>query len=203
MHVRKEALLSAQIEGAQCAFDDTLDPSNEKLLGKDAADVAVYVRATEYAVARMKELPLRMRLLREAHEVLLSGMRGSGRQSGSMRASQNWIDAAGCALPEAAYVPPNVDDVKDALSDLEVFINEEHGTDPMVKAAFVRYQFETIRSFLDGNDRLGRPLITLFPLNDGALSGAVFCPPYEFKETLNSFCPPPRQAPGTGRRRAE
>lgn len=187
MYVRKEALLSAQIEGTQCTFDDILDPSNEHLFERDVADVVAYVRATEYAVRRMDELPLCMRLLREAHEVLLSGTRGEDKHPGSIRSSQNWIGPAGCTLREAAYVPPNVDDMATALTDLEHFINEEDGVDPIVKAALVHYQFETIHPFLDGNGRLGRLLITLSLLNDGALSNAVFYPSYQLKLNRSQY----------------
>lgn len=187
MYVRKEALLSAQIEGTQCTFDDILDPSNGHLFERDVADVVAYVRATEYAVRRMDELPLCMRLLREVHEVLLSGTRGEDKHPGSVRSSQNWIGPAGCTLREAAYVPPNVDDMSTALSDLEHFINEENGVDPIVKAALVHYQFETIHPFLDGNGRVGRLLITLSLLNDGALSNAVFYPSYQLKLNRSQY----------------
>lgn len=187
MYVRKEALLSAQIEGTQCTFDDILDPSNEDLLEKDVADVVAYVRASEYAVKRMRELPLCMRLLREVHAVLLSGTRGNDKHPGSIRTSQNWIGPAGCTLREAAYVPPNVEDMAVALSDLEFFINEKHDIDPIVKAALVHYQFETIHPFLDGNGRLGRLLITLSLLNDGALSNAVFYPSYQLKLNRSAY----------------
>lgn len=181
MYVRKEALLSAQIEGTQCTFDDILDPSNVGLTRKDVSDVVAYVKATEYAVKRMQTLPLCMRLLKETHEVLLEGTRGQEKNPGQMRVSQNWIGPAGCTLRDASFVPPNVDDMADALSEMEAFVNNEHGIDPIVKAALVHYQFETIHPFLDGNGRIGRLLITLSLMNDGVLSGAVFYPSYQLK----------------------
>lgn len=181
MYVRKEALLSAQIEGTQCTFDDILDPSNVGLARKDVSDVVAYVKATEYAVKRMQTLPLCTRILKETHEVLLEGTRGQEKNPGQMRTSQNWIGPAGRTLRDALFVPPNVDDMTEALSEMEMFVNNEHGIDPIVKAALVHYQFETIHPFLDGNGRIGRLLITLSLMNDGILSGAIFYPSYQLK----------------------
>lgn len=181
MYVRKEALLSAQIEGTQCTFDDILNPDNTDLVQRDVADVINYIAATEYAVQRMAELPLCMRLLREVHSILLAGTRGSDKQPGEVRSTQNWIGPGSVTLKNATYVPPNVDDMNDALRDLEKFINEADDVDPIVKASLVHYQFETIHPFLDGNGRLGRLLITLSLMNDHALSAAVFYPSYQLK----------------------
>lgn len=181
MYVRKEALLSAQIEGTQCTFDDILNPENADLVQRDIADVINYIKATEYAVNRMNELPLCMRLLREVHSILLSGVRGSDKQPGEVRSTQNWIGPGDATLKSATYIPPNVDDMNEALRDLERFINEVGDVDPIVKASLVHYQFETIHPFLDGNGRLGRLLITLSLMNDHALSAAVFYPSYQLK----------------------
>ena len=181
MYVRKEALLSAQIEGTQCTFDDILNPENTDAIERNVSDVVSYVKAIEYAVDRMKELPLCMRLLREVHSILLSGSRGFDKNPGELRSSQNWIGPTGSALNEAAYIPPNIEDMYDALRDLEVFINEADSVDPIIKASLVHYQFETIHPFLDGNGRLGRLLITLSLVNDKALSDAIFYPSYQLK----------------------
>lgn len=140
-----------------------------------------YVRATDFAVGRMESLPLCARLLKETHAVLLDGTRGREKNPGQTRTSQNWIGPTGCTLKDASYVPPNVEDMADALSDLEKFINSEDRMDPIVKAALVHYQFETIHPFLDGNGRIGRLLITLSLMNDGVLSGAIFYPSYQLK----------------------
>lgn len=113
--------------------------------------------------------------------MLLEGTRGQEKNPGQMRVSQNWIGPAGCTLRDASFVPPNVDDMADALSEMEAFVNNEHGIDPIVKAALVHYQFETIHPFLDGNGRIGRLLITLSLMNDGVLGGAVFYPSYQLK----------------------
>lgn len=188
MYVRKEALLSAQIEGTQCTFDDVLDPDNIELAKKDVAEVVSYVKATEFAIERMKELPLCIRLLRGVHGVLLEGARGSEKSPGEVRTSQNWIGPAGCTLRDALYVPPNVEDMRIALSELEVFANERDDIDAIVKAALIHYQFETVHPFLDGNGRLGRMLITLSLVNDGVLSGPIFYPSYQLKINRSEYC---------------
>lgn len=181
MYVRKEALLSAQIEGTQCTFDDILNPDNVPLVKSEVADVISYVRATKLAVEEMRNMPLCLRLLRKVHATLLEGIRGAERDPGMVRSSQNWIGPADCILREAAYIPPNVDDMNVALGGLDRFLNESHNVDPIVKAALAHYQFETIHPFLDGNGRLGRLLITLSLLNDNVMSGAVFYPSYQLK----------------------
>lgn len=181
MYVRKEALLSAQIEGTQCTFDDILNPEHADLVQRDVADVVNYIKATGYAVKRMDELPLCTRLLKEVNSVLLSGVRGSEKQPGEIRTTQNWIGPGGVTLKRATYIPPNVNDMNDALRDLEKFINEVGNVDPIVKVSLVHYQFETIHPFLDGNGRVGRLLITLSLIHDRVLSNAVFYPSYQFK----------------------
>ena len=180
MYVRKEALLSAQIEGTQCTFDDVLDPTLDASMSGDVADVVNYVAASELAVRRMADMPLCLRLLREIHARLLEGVRGSDKEPGMVRTSQNWIGPAGCTIQTAAFVPPNVEDMHIALSELEKFMNR-NDVDPVVKAALVHYQFETIHPFLDGNGRLGRLLITLSFINDGVLGKPLFYPSYELK----------------------
>ena len=181
MYVRKEALLSAQIEGTQCTFDDIFNPENTNLMQRDIADVVNYIKATEYAVKQMDHIPLCVRLLKEVHSILLSGVRGYEKQPGEIRTTQNWIGPGGTSLKNATYIPPNVEDMSEALRDMEKFINDFDDVDPIVKASLVHYQFETIHPFLDGNGRLGRLLITLSLMNDHALSNAVFYPSYQLK----------------------
>lgn len=181
MYVLKEALLSAQIEGTQCTCDDVFDPDSRAAAHGDVADVVNYVAAMNYAIERLQEFPLCTRLLREVHARLMQGVRGGDKTPSEIRTSQNWIGPAGCALREAAYVPPNVKDMKEALSDLDAFMNDVEELDPIVKAALVHYQFETIHPFLDGNGRLGRLLITLSLINDGVLRSAVFYPSYQLR----------------------
>lgn len=169
MYVRKEALLSSQIEGTQATLEDVLDPLVEKNANQNVADVVNYIKATEFALNRMSELPLCNRLLKETHAVLMRGVRGQEKNPGEFRASQNWIGAQGSTIRNARYIPPNPTDMVEAMSDLEKYINEDDGLDILIKAALIHYQFETIHPFLDGNGRVGRLLITLFLLDKKAL----------------------------------
>ena len=170
MYVRKEALVSSQIEGTQCTLDDLLDPGVEANANADVSDVVNYVKAIEYAIERQKTLPLCNRLIRETHAVLLAGVRGSEKTPGEFRTTQNWIGPRGCTLRNARYVPPNAEDMLASMSDLEAYFNSDDGVDPLIRAAWIHYQFETIHPFLDGNGRLGRLLITLFLMQSGVLS---------------------------------
>lgn len=181
MYIRKEALLSSQIEGTQATLDDILDPMIDSNTNQDVADVINYIKATYYALERLKELPLCMRLLREVHSVLLSGVRGDEKQPGEFRISQNWIGPQGSNLKTAKYVPPNVEDMTKALGDLEIFMNQEDDLDPLIKVALILYQFETIHPFLDGNGRIGRLLITLFLLNEKVLKSPALYVSYFLK----------------------
>lgn len=161
MYVRKEALLSSQIEGTQCTLDDILSPFIESNVNQNVSDVVNYIRATEYAIERLNTLPISSRLLKEIHKVLLNGTRGKEKSPGQFRYTQNWIGGAGSTLKNARYIPPNPSDMIEAMSDLEMFINNDDTLDPLLAIALIHYQFETIHPFLDGNGRVGRLLITL------------------------------------------
>ena len=188
MYVRKEALLSSQIEGTQCTFDDLLSPSQTRLHHKDVADVVNYVRAVDRGVELLKKMPLCTRLLRQVHAVLLDGVRGTEKNPGELRSSQNWIGPSGCTIATASFVPPNIEDLSNTLQDLERFINEPQvEMDPIVRAALVHYQFETSHPFLDGNGRLGRLLITLMLINDGVLHSCLFYPSFQFKKNRSEY----------------
>lgn len=169
MYVRKEALLSSQIEGTQATLEDVLDPLIEKNANQNVADVVNYIKATEFALDRMNSLPLCNRLLKETHAVLMQGARGQEKPPGEFRISQNWIGAQGSSIKNARYIPPNPQDMVEAMSDLEKYMNGEDNLDVLIKAALIHYQFETIHPFLDGNGRVGRLLITLFLLDKQAL----------------------------------
>lgn len=170
MYVRKEALMSSQIEGTQATLEDVLDPCLEENTNRPVGDVVNYIKATDYAIKRLKELPLCNRLIKETHVVLLSGVRGQNKSPGEFRHSQNWIGAAGCNLQNARYIPPSVEDMIQAMSDLEKYINAEDDLDVLIRAGLIHYQFETIHPFLDGNGRIGRLLITLFLMKKNVLS---------------------------------
>lgn len=169
MYVRKEALLSSQIEGTQATLEDVLDPLIEKNANQNVADVINYIKATEFALDRMNSLPLCNRLLKETHAVLMQGVRGQEKNPGEFRISQNWIGAQGSSIKNARYIPPNPQDMIEAMSDLEKYMNEDDDINVLIKAALIHYQFETIHPFLDGNGRIGRLLITLFLLDKQAL----------------------------------
>lgn len=170
MYVRKEAVLSSQIEGTQSSLQDLL-AAEAKLFGevpKDVDEVVNYVRAMNYGLARLAQLPISVRLIREIHAQLLQGVRGGRLQPGELRTSQNWIGPAGCTLGTATFVPPPPHAVPEALSALELFLHDEADLPPLVKIALAHLQFETIHPFLDGNGRVGRLLIT-FLLTEGRI----------------------------------
>ena len=158
-YVRKEALYSSQIEGTQATLEDILDSSNENSTNIDIEDVINYVKATNYSVKLINELPICNRYIKKIHEVLLQGVRGKEKSPGEFRHSQNWIGAAGSTLKNAKYIPPSVIDMNECMSDLEKYINEDTPIDDLIKIALIHYQFETIHPFLDGNGRVGRVLI--------------------------------------------
>ena len=170
MYVRKEALMSSQIEGTQATLEDILDPCLEENTNRPVGDVVNYIKATDFAINRLKELPLCNRLIKEAHDVLLQGVRGQNKSPGEFRHSQNWIGAAGCNLQNARFVPPSVEDMQQAMSDLEKYINADDELDILIRAGLIHYQFETIHPFLDGNGRIGRLLITLFLMEKKVLT---------------------------------
>ena len=182
MYVRKEALISSQIEGTQCTLDDVLDPEVEANANLDVSDVINYVKATQYALKRLERLPLCCRLIREIHEVLMENVRGQDKTPGEFRHSQNWIGPANCSLKDARYIPPNVEDMQNAMSDLEKYINENTDYDPLIRVALIHYQFETIHPFLDGNGRIGRLLILLYLMEQGFLAKPVIYISYFLKK---------------------
>lgn len=182
MYVRKEALISSQIEGTQCTFDDVLDPEVEANANLDVSDVINYVKATQYALKRLERLPLCCRLIREIHEVLMENVRGQDKTPGEFRHSQNWIGPANCSLKDARYIPPNVEDMQTAMSDLEKYINENVDYDPLIRAALIHYQFETIHPFLDGNGRIGRLLILIYLMEQRLIEKPVIYISYFLKK---------------------
>ncbi|MXZ89147.1 MAG: Fic family protein [Dehalococcoidia bacterium] len=176
MYVRKEAVLSSQIEGTQSSLDDLLAAEARMLRSRqpdDVGEVVNYVAALNHGIARLATLPVSVRLIRELHERLLTGTRGSERQPGHLRESQNWIGAGGAPLSEAIFVPPPHHVVPEALGDLEGFIHEERDLPLLIRIGMAHAQFETIHPFLDGNGRVGRLLITLLLCEQGALQQPV------------------------------
>ena len=182
MYVRKEALISSQIEGTQCTLDDVLDPELNSNANLDVADVINYVKACSYAIERLEKLPLCNRLLRESHDQLLSGVRGQEKYPGEFRKSQNWIGAANCSLKEARYIPPNVNDMNLAMDELERYMNNGDDYDPLIRISLIHYQFETIHPFLDGNGRVGRLMILLYLMEQGFISKPIIYISYFLKK---------------------
>lgn len=171
MYVRKEALLSSQIEGTQSTLSDLLLYENEQTPGApidDVEEVSTYVSALNHGLKRMEDgFPLSMRLMREMHGILLSTGRGSTKLPGEFRQSQNWI--GGTRPGNALFVPPPPGSVLDLMTNLETFLHAEDELPIIVKAGIAHLQFETIHPFLDGNGRLGRLLITLYLCSEGIL----------------------------------
>lgn len=171
-YVRKEAVLSSQIEGTQASLLDVFEyeaNGGREALRDDVAEVVNHVRAMNHGLERLATLPLSLRLIREIHAQLMTGVRGAQRQPGEFRTSQNWIGPPGATLSEAQFVPPHPDDMRQALADLEKFLHDESPMPPLVKAALIHSQFETIHPFLDGNGRIGRLLITFYLCQQGVL----------------------------------
>lgn len=182
MYIRKEALLSSQIEGTQCTLDDILDPEMDANTNLDVAEVIQYIKAVQFALKMRNNMPLCNRLLRETHAILMSGIRGGEKNPGEFRRSQNWIGPANSMLKDARFIPPNVEDMLDSMSDMEKYINEHQDYDPLVRCALIHYQFETIHPFLDGNGRIGRLLILLYLMAQNLLSKPILYVSYFLKK---------------------
>ena len=172
MYVRKEAVLSSQIEGTQSSLSDLLlfenNGQSSNNLFDDVTEVSSYVAAMNYSIERLEKLPLSLRLICEAHEKLMNNSRGNNKNPGEFRTSQNWI--GGSRPGNALFVPPPAEKVMDCLDNFEKFLHDEKVKMPiLIRAAIAHVQFETIHPFLDGNGRIGRLLITLMLCNDGIL----------------------------------
>lgn len=176
MYVRKEAVLSSQIEGTQSSLTDVLEAEANLMDAHrpgDVAEVINYIDALKYGIGRLPILPVSSRLIREIHERLMTGVRGQERNPGEFRTSQNWIGPGGSTFNTAAFVPPPPHEVQPALGALEQFIHEPSRLPILLRIGLVHAQFETIHPFLDGNGRVGRLLITLLLCQQEQLSQPV------------------------------
>ena len=188
-YVRKEAVLSSQIEGTQSSLDDLLLFENDATPGvplDDVQEVSSYVAAMNHGLRRLKTLPLSLRLIKEIHGLLLSKGRGSRKEPGAFRRSQNWV--GGSRPGNAIFVPPPPDHLLDGLGALERFLhNDPVRTPVLIKAALAHVQFETIHPFLDGNGRLGRLLITFLLCAEGALREPLLYLSLYFKQNRQQY----------------
>jgi Fic family protein len=190
MYVRKEAVLSSQIEGTQSSLQDLL-AAEAHILGqgrpRDVEEVVNYVRAMNHGLARLADLPVSVRLIREIHAELLKGVRGSRLTPGELRKSQNWIGPGGCTLADATFVPPPPAEVPAALGALERFLHEHDDLPLLVKIGLAHAQFETIHPFLDGNGRVGRLLVTFLLCERGVLRKPVLYLSHYFKRHRQEY----------------
>lgn len=172
-YLRQEAVLSSRIEGTQASLSDILiDELREPVESArgDVREVRNYIKAMEYGITRLSELPLSLRLVRELHAILMDGVRGGHATPGEFRRTQNWIGRPGSTLQTADYVPPPPESMTETLSDWERFLHERDGLPDLIQCALMHEQFEAIHPFLDGNGRVGRLLITLFLVERRRLS---------------------------------
>lgn len=190
MYVRKEAVLSSQIEGTQSSLQDLL-AAEAKISApnrpNDVPELVHYVGAMNYGLDRLSTLPVSTRLIREIHAELLQGVRGSHLTPGELRTTQNWIGPAGCTLNEAGFVPPPPSELEQAMSRLERFIHYDTELPLLIKIGLVHAQFETIHPFLDGNGRVGRLLITFLLCEQNVLTKPVLYLSYFFKQHRQQY----------------
>lgn len=185
MYVRKEAVLSSQIEGTQASLIDVLEFESRALEPdnpQEVAEVVNYISAINYGLERIKDLPVSLRLIREIHQELMKGVRGAERNPGEFRRSQNWIGAGGCALADALYVPPPPHEMLQSLDNLEKFLHSLEPMPTLIKVGLAHAQFETIHPFLDGNGRTGRLLITFLLCQQNILQRPLLYISYYFKK---------------------
>lgn len=190
MYVRKEAVLSSQIEGTQSSLQEVLAAEARIFSANrpsDVREVINYVNAMNYGLERLESLPISVRLIKEIHERLLRDVRGARLQPGELRTSQNWIGPAGCTLNEAIFVPPPPFEVPRFLGELETFLHRKDNILILVRVGLVHTHFETIHPFLDGNGRVGRLLITFLLTHHGLLQKPVLYLSHFFKKHKSEY----------------
>lgn len=190
MYVRKEAVLSSQIEGTQSSLQDVLAAEARVLsidFPDDVEEVFNYVGAMNYGLERLQTLPISVRLIREIHDRLLAGVRGEHLTPGEPRTSQNWIGPGGCRLSEAAFVPPPPHEVPALLGNLEKFLHDDSPLPLLIRVGLAHAQFETIHPFLDGNGRIGRLLITFLLCEKDVLLKPVLYLSHFFKRHREQY----------------
>ncbi|MBA3721448.1 MAG: Fic family protein [Parachlamydiaceae bacterium] len=183
MYVRKEALLSSQIEGTQASLEDIFEYESHTPLKniQDVQEVINYIKALNHGLERIKEFPMSIRLIKEIHNILLSDTPGNEKTPGEFKRSQNWIGPGGSTLKNASFIPPPPAEALDAIGQLELFMHKENELPILIECALIHYQFETIHPFLDGNGRLGRLLITFYLCWKGIMQKPLLYLSFYFK----------------------
>lgn len=189
MYIKKEALLSAQIEGTQASLEDIFEFEQGTKLENinDVVEVVNYIKALHYGIDRLDQLPMSLKLIKELHATLLQGVRGAEKTPGEFKRTQNWIGRPGCTLTTASYVPPTPEDSFKALGDLELYMHQPSLLPELINCALIHYQFETIHPFLDGNGRLGRLLITFYLYWKGILKKPLLYLSYYLKKNRQEY----------------
>lgn len=187
--IMREAVLSSKIEGTQATLDEVLAANAGAIVKQDPDDlheVQNYITALDYGLKRLNELPLSLRLIKEIHESLMQGVRGTHAAPGAFRRSQNWIGSPGCTINTAKFVPPPPDHVMDCLNELEIFLQDRQ-LPPLIHIALCHYQFEAIHPFLDGNGRVGRLLIILLMIEQKMLPSPLLYLSAFFEATRDEY----------------
>lgn len=187
MYIRKEAILSSQIEGTQASLMEILDYETTGEIIKDVDEIVNYIKAMNSGLERLKALPLSLRLIKEIHEELLEGVRGMHKTPGEFRRTQNWIGASGSTIDTAAFIPPPPHLLMNLLGDLEKYIHKKDDLPVLIKNALIHAQFETIHPFLDGNGRIGRLLITFLLVHEDVLQKPLLYLSYYFKRNRDEY----------------
>jgi len=190
MYVRKEAVLSSQIEGTEASLEDVLEyesGNRPRALPNDVTEVVNYVKAMNYGLRRLSELPLSLRLIREIHAELMKGVRGGDKTPGQFRKSQNWIGPGGCTLKNARFIPPPPHETIKALGELEKYMYFKLTNPMLIECGLIHFQFETIHPFLDGNGRIGRLLIAFFLCYKGILKKPLLYLSHYFKQNRPEY----------------
>ncbi len=190
MYVKKEALLSSQIEGTQASLEGVLEFEADLTPKEDIDDikeVVNYIKALDYGIKKLKKFPMSLRLIKEIHKILIKGTRGTHKTPGEFRRTQNWIGPPGASLNEATFVPPPPGMVLELMGNLEKFIHGKDNIPPLIKIALIHSQFETIHPFLDGNGRIGRLLITFYLYWRNILSKPLLYLSFYFKKNRAEY----------------
>jgi len=189
MYVKKEALLSTQIEGTQASLTDVLEFEGGIPIDNvnEVADVINYIKALKYGIKRLETLPMSLRLIKELHAIILEGTRGKEKTPGEFKRSQNWIGPSSSRLQDAIFVPPPPHETLQAMADFEKYLHADSLYSEIINCALLHYQFETIHPFLDGNGRLGRLLIPLYLYWKGTMNQPLLYMSYYLKKNRQEY----------------